>query len=207
MPPKVKFQKEEIVNAAVDITREKGIDALTARELASKLGVSTRPIFTYFDTMDELKEEVYAFSKELYQKYIEKGLKAPIPNLGVGKQYLRFAKEEPELYKLLYLNNTVGESGGAIETLKLSQDLVRPSIMHTYNMDAETADKYFRDLWLVAHSFTTLIVMGECPYSDEEISNIFIEFSLSIVKAYKEIPGLPKGDFDKDAIFRELVKK
>ena len=207
MPPKVKFQKEEIVNAAVEITRKKGIDALTARELASKLGVSTRPIFTYFDTMDELKEEVYAFSKELYQKYIEEGLKAPIPNLGVGKQFLRFAKYEPELYKLLYLNNTVGESGGAIDALKISQDLVRSSVMRTYNMDAETADKYFRDLWLVAHSFTTLIVMGECPYTDEEISKIFIEFSISIVKAYKEIPGLPEGNFDRDKIFAELVKK
>ncbi len=207
MPPKVKFQKEEIVSAAVEITREKGIDALTARELASKLGVSTRPIFTYFDTMDELKNEVYTFAKNLYRDYIEQGLKAPVPNLGVGQQYLRFAKAEPELYKLLYLNNTVGELGGAMEALKMSQELVRGSIMEKYKMDADTADKYFRDLWLVAYSFTTLIVTGECPYTDEEISNIFIEFSLSIVKAYKEIPGLTEGKFDKDRIFNELVNK
>ena len=33
------------------------------------------------------------------------------------------------------------------------------------------------------------------------------EISLSVCKAYKEIPGLPTGDFDRDAIFRELVKK
>lgn len=207
MPPKVKFQKEEIVSAAVEITREKGIDALTARELASKLGVSTRPIFTYFDTMDELKNEVYTFAKNLYREYIEQGLKAPVPNLGVGQQYLRFAKSEPELYKLLYLNNTIGESGGAMEALKMSQELVRGSTMEKYKMDADTADKYFRDLWLVAYSFTTLIVTGECPYTDEEISNIFIEFSLSIVKAYKEIPGLTEGKFDKDRIFNELVNK
>lgn len=141
MPPKVKFQKEEIVSAAVEITREKGIDALTARELASKLGVSTRPIFTYFDTMDELKNEVYTFVKNLYREYIEQGLKAPVPNLGVGQQYLRFAKAEPELYKLLYLNNTVGELGGAMEALKMSQELVRGSIMEKYKMDADTADK------------------------------------------------------------------
>lgn len=207
MPPKVKFQKEEIINAAVKITRKKGIDALTARELASELGVSTRPIFTYFDTMEQLKGEVYDFAKELYREYIERGLKAPIPNLGVGQQYLRFAKEEPELYKLLYLTKPDGAKGGAMEALTLSQNLVRKSVMKNYNMDADTADKYFRDLWLVAYSFTTLIVTGECPYTDEEISAIFIEFSLSICKAYKEIPGLPKGDFDKDAIFRELVKK
>lgn len=207
MPPKVKFQKEEIVNAAVEIVREKGADSLTARETASKLKASTRPIFTYFDTMDELKYEVYSFSKELFRSYIENGLKSPIPNLGVGQQYIQFAKDEPELYKLLYFKKPSNESGGAIETLSISQELVRESIMRIYNMDADTADKYFRDLWLVAHSFASLIVMDDCPYSDEEINSIFTEFSLSICKAYKEIPGLPKGDFDKDKIFKELVNK
>ncbi|MCR5653879.1 MAG: TetR/AcrR family transcriptional regulator [Ruminococcus sp.] len=207
MPPKVKFQKEEIVNAAVEITREKGIDALTARELASKLGVSTRPIFTYFDTMEQLKSEVRAYAKELYREYIQHGLKAPISNLGVGRQYLRFAKEEPELYKILYLKKPDGSTGGAMEALKLSQELVRDSVMKKYNMDAVTADLYFRDLWLVSYSFTTLIVTGECPYTDEEISSIFTRFSLSLCKAYKEIPGFTDGSFDKDAIFKELVKK
>ena len=207
MPPKVKFRKDEIINAAVAIVREKGVTALTARELAANLGVSTRPIFTYFDTMEQLKAEVYTYAKELYREYVLKGLEAPIPNLGVGQQYLRFAKDEPELYKYLFLSPPDGVKGGAVEVLRMSQELVRDSIMHTYNMDADTADKYFRDLWLVAYSFTTLIVTGECPYTDDEISAIFTEFSLSICKAYKEIPGLPKGDFDKEAIFRELVSK
>ena len=207
MPPKVKYQKEEMINAAVEIVRDKGISALTARELAAFLGVSTRPIFTYFDTMEQLKAEVYTYAKELYREYILRGLEAPIPNLGVGQQYLRFAKNEPELYKYLFLSPPDGVKGGAMEVLRMSQELVRGSIMHTYNMDADTADKYFRDLWLVAYSFTTLIVTGECPYTDDEISAIFTEFSLSICKAYKEIPGLPKGDFDKDAIFKKIVSK
>lgn len=205
MPPKVKFQKDEIISAAVEITREKGIDALTARETASKLGVSTRPIFTYFDTMNDLKAEVYNYAKVLYQSYITNGLEEPIPNLGVGMHFIRFAKEEPELYKLLFLTKPEGETRGAVEALELSQNMVRESVMKIYNMDADTADRYFRDLWLVAFSFTTLIVMGECPYSDDEISSIFTEFSISICKAYKEIPGLSTGSFDRDAIFRDLV--
>lgn len=207
MPPKVKFSQEEIVAAAVEVTRQKGVGALTARELAAQLGASTRPIFTYFDTMEQLRGEVYAYAKELYRSRILEGLKEPIPILGVGRSYLRFAKEEPELYKLLYLSKPDGVKGGAIEALQLSQDLVRESVMRTYHMDAATADRYFRDLWLVAFSFTTLIVTDECPYSDEEISAIFTEYSLSLVKAFKEIPGLLTGDFDKDAIFTQLIQK
>ena len=79
--------------------------------------------------------------------------------------------------------------------------------MRIYRMDAGTADRYFRDLWLVAFSFATLIVTDDCPYTDEEISAVFTEVSLSICKAFKEIPGLPRGDYDRDAIFTELVSK
>lgn len=207
MPPKVKFTSNEIIEAAVKITRTKGIDAVTAREVGRALGVSSRPLFTYFDTVEELKREVYLFAKNLYKEYVKDGLKAEIPFLGVGQQYLRFAKDEPNLYKYLFLTPPDGVRGGVMEGLKLSQDLARESLMTIYNMDADTADKYFRDLWLVAYGFTTMIAIGECPYNDEQISVIFTEFSLSICKAYKEIPGLSCGKFDKDAIFKELVKK
>lgn len=205
MPPKAKFSEREIIEAAVRITREKGIAAVTAREVGAALGMSSKPLFTYFDTVEQLKREVYLFAENLYQDYVREGLTREIPALGVGQQYLRFAREEPELYRYLFLSPPDGVKGSAMEGLRLSQELVRESIMRIYHMDARTADKFFRDLWLVAYSFTTLIVTGECPYSDEEISAILTEFSLSVCKAYKEIPGLPDGDYDKDAIFRKLV--
>ena len=207
MPPKAKFSRQEIIEAAVRITREKGINAVTAREVGAVLGVSSRPLFTYFDTVDALKREVYVYAKNVYKEYVANGLKMDIPALGVGQQYLKFAREDPELYKYLFLAPPDDVRGSVMEGLKLSQDLVRESVMSIYNMDADTADKYFRDLWLVAYSFTTLIVTGECPYNDEQISAMFTEFSLSICKAYKEIPGLTQGNYDKDAIFRKLIKK
>ena len=207
MPPKVKFQKDEIVRAALQIARKQGIDAVTAREVAKALQVSVGPIFTWFDSMDQLKAEVYALAKGRYRDYIEQGLAGPVPFLNVGQQYLRFAREEPELYKLLFLTRPDNVSGGAIEALRLSQDLARESIMRIYHMDAQTADRYFRDLWLVAFSFATLIVTDDCPYTDEEMSAVLTEISLSVCKAYKEIPDLPSGAFDRDAIFRELVEK
>ena len=209
MPPRVKFQKEEIVTAALEIARERGIDAVTAREVANALVVSTRPIFTYYETMDQLKADVFALTKGRYRAYIERGLEAPIPFLGIWQQYLAFARSEPELYRMLFLTRpgTVSGSGGAMEALKLSQDLARESLMHVYNLNADAADRYFRDLWLVAFSFATLVVTDDCPYTDEEIFAIGAEISLSICKAYKEIPGLPEGNYNRDAIFRELVKK
>ena len=207
MPPKVKFSEQDIVEAALNVVRDRGFDAVTARAVAEKLGTSTRPIFTYFDTMEQLKEKVVGLARECYKYFIERGLEEPVPFLGVGHQHIRFARTEPEIYRLLFLTKARGAAGGATRALKFSQDLIRESIMRIYNMDGETADKYYRDLWLIAFSFATMIVANDCTYTDEEISAIFTEVSLSVCKAYKEIPGLPEGKFDRDAIFRELVKK
>ena len=207
MPPKVKFQQEEIVEAAVEVAREKGAQAVTAREVAAKLGVSTRPIFTYFDTMDELKKAVYEHARVLYRSYLERGLTERIPFLGIWRNYLLFAREEPQLYTLLFLTPPSAGSRGAIEALHFSQDLARESLMRIYGLDEQAADSYFRDLWIVAYGFCTLVVTGGCPYTDEEMLAVGTEISLSICKAYKEIPGLPRGEFDRDALFRELVSR
>ena len=139
MAPKVKFQREEIVAAALEAVREKGIDAVTAREVAQRLGVSTRPIFTWYRTMDQLRRDVFAMAMERYRAYIESGLAEPIPFQGVWRQYLRFAQQEPELYKLLFLTPPDGAMGGAMEALTFSQALARPSIMATYRMDQQAA--------------------------------------------------------------------
>ncbi len=207
MPPKTKFSKEEIVRSALEVARSRGIGAVTAREVAGELGVSTRPIFTYYESMEQLRLDVYEAAKEVYREYVLRGLQEPVPFLGVGHQYIRFAREEPELYRLLFLTGPEKGHGGAAEALCLSQDLARESLMRIYHMDRYQADCYFRDLWLVVFSFATMIVTGGCPYTDEEMSAVLTEVSLSVCKAYKEIPGLPEGNFDKDAIFRELVKK
>lgn len=207
MPPKVKFQREEIVEAAMNVACKKGIDAVTAREVAKELHVSVGPIFTWFESMEQLCAAVHDQAKDNYLDCLRQGLDSQIPFLGVWRQHLRFAREDPELYRLLFLTRPDSVSGGALEVLKYSQDLARPSIMRIYNMDAQMADSFFRDIWLVAFSFTTLIATDDCPYTDDEILAVGTEISLSVCKAYKEIPGLSTGDFDRDAIFRELVKR
>ena len=75
MPPKAKFTKEQIVNAALDIIRENGTSELTARALGKRLGSSACPIFTVFDNMEEVLTETVKAAKILYSSYIKEGLK------------------------------------------------------------------------------------------------------------------------------------
>ena len=96
MPPKAKFTREEIIQAGLDIIREHGIESLTARSLATKLGSSARPIFTVFQSMEEVQEEVKKSAKSLYAKYVKKGLEQELAFKGVGTQYILFANQEPK---------------------------------------------------------------------------------------------------------------
>lgn len=205
MAPKNKFTRDEMVGAALRVVRAKGIDGLTAKTLADELGTSTQPVFTAFGSMDAVRREVYAAAVRVYDGYTNTGLKEKIPFFGVGMQYVRFAREEPELYRLLFLTRT--QEYSAIKSMEHLRELVRPALVKIYHITAAEADIYFRDLWFVVHSLSTLIVTGDCSYSDGEIGQILTGMSISICKSIKEIPGFAAGTFDRDGIFRTLISE
>ena len=208
MPPKAKFTKDEMVSAALTITRRSGIERVTAREMAAELGVSTRPVFTYFKTIDELKRAVHARAMCIYREHIKKGLSGDVSFFSIGMCYLEFAKEEPSLYKLLYLSSDKYSDGNSANGLtKYTQELIRDTLMKLYNMTAEQADLYFNALWLVANSLAILIVSNSCPYSDEDIKAIYGRFGVSYCKAIKEIPGFTENTYDQYVVLNEIIKK
>ncbi|WP_415932868.1 TetR/AcrR family transcriptional regulator [Ruminococcus champanellensis] len=207
MPPSVKFTKEEIVNAALQVVREKGTTALTTRQIAAVLGVSTRPIFTYFQNMQQVQEAVRQAAQALYHSYIKKGLEQVHPFIGLGEQYIRFATQEPELYRLLFLPLAPGSENKAMEEMERTQNLVLDFLQQIYQLDEAAAKRFFRDVWLVAHSLAALIVTNCCPYSPEEIRQILTSVSLSVCKACKEIPEFVTNHLDKDTLFRSIIEK
>lgn len=207
MAPKNKFTKEQIVAAALKVVREGGISSLTAKTLAEKLGTSTRPIFTAFATMDNLKNEMRSAAENTYKEYVAEGLKEKIPFLGLGMKHIHFAQNEPELYRFLFLTSSPEKNNCAFDAMQQALEAARPSLMSIYRITAEEADFYFRDMWLVVHSLSTLMVSGGVDYSPKEIGEILSGFSLSICKAIKEIPGFASGNFDRDKLFKEITGK
>lgn len=204
MPPRVKFPKDEITSAALAIARRNGIDAVTARNVGSELGVSSRPIFTWFDSMEQLKESVCEAALNIWKNYLQKGLASPRPFFGVGQQYIRFACDEPNLYRLLFLTSPIGKTNGAIEAVKMAQESAKTSIMKNYNLDEATAKKYIRNMWLLTSTFATLIVTNNCPYNNEDMEQIMSEVSLSLYLGYKKLKGLADGTFDFKELFSDI---
>ena len=201
------IKKEDIFNAALNMTRKSGFDSLSARSLATKMKMSTQPIFTYFGSMEEVKKQVYDYAMNMYKTYIYGGNKEINPILNVAMQYIQFARDEHEFYKLLFLSKPKEYYGGANEALKLSQALLREPISKEYNIDTKVMDRYFKDLWLVINSIAALTANEENDYPDEEIKRTVTEVGIALFKAYKEIDGFYEGTFDGKAVFQEILKK
>lgn len=194
-----------MVQAAVAVVQAGGVDSLTAKALAAKLGTSTQPVFTCFGTMEALKLEVYKAAEQIFDGYAAAGLRHKVPFFGYGMQYIRFAREESELYSLLFLNRRPPKEQNAMNAIVRSLERVRPVLMQVYAISAEQAGCYFRDVWLAAHGIAALIVTGNCPYDDAEIARILTGCSLGILKAIKEIPGFSSGSFNRDELFKDMI--
>ncbi len=104
MPPKVKTTKEMIINAAFEITRKIGIDAVNAKSVANYLKCSTQPVMYNFATIEELKLTVFdkAFTYMKEQVVFPKGKRSEYPMREIGLDYISFARREPNLFKLLF---------------------------------------------------------------------------------------------------------
>ena len=184
MPPKCKFAKEEIIQASLDIVRSEGIDAVTARALGAKLGTSPKPIFTFFDSMDDLMQATILAAKDLYTSYALQGLHSDPPFMGVGVQYLRFAREEPKLFQLLFMSE-MPEKLDPFAALQAYDDRfgeVVGIIQDGYQVDAEAAAKLYRHLWIYTHGIATLLVTKVCNFTDEEIGQMVTEIFVSLMK-------------------------
>ena len=98
MPPKRKFTREDIAQAALEIVKEKGVEALTARELGKRLGTSSSPIFTVFKNMDEVKWAARELALNEFKEYISDFKEYTPAFKRVGMMMISYAIHEPELY-------------------------------------------------------------------------------------------------------------
>ncbi|MCM1182155.1 MAG: WHG domain-containing protein [Roseburia sp.] len=191
MPPKAKFTQEEIIEAAFRIVRTQGVDKLTARELGSRLGSSARPIFTVFETMDELKAEVIARAKELYGRYIDSGLQQELAFQGVGMAYIRFSLEEPMLFRLLFMSAVPGQIGveSILPQIDDSYERILQSVSK-YVDSREAADMIYQHLWTYTHGIATMCATGLCSYTMEQIQErlrqIFVALMMMEKGAHKK---------------------
>ena len=98
MAPKKKFTKDQIIDAAFEIARVEGVNSITIRKVAEKLGGSIAPIYVNFKEIGELLEGVYEKTFEVSRQILlEQNSGHPFQDIGAAS--IRFAREYPMLFR------------------------------------------------------------------------------------------------------------
>lgn len=186
MPPKAKYTKEEIIDVAYGLVRKYGIEFLSSRTLAAELGTSTAPIFTAFNAIEDLQREIIERAKAEYKEYIREGLTLTPAFKSAGLQYIRFAKEEPELFKMLFMSSVADESPshyypGGDE----NEPIIRGAFENNYAIDTERAKRIYNHLSVYVHGIAVLYAQGRCVFTDEDVSVMLSEMFMALVKGEK----------------------
>lgn len=117
MPPQKRIFKQDILDAAVRLVREKGPQSISVRNLAKEMNCSTQPIYSVFDNMETLTDELIAFVRENYLCIDASNYKQ------FALSFLCFAKNEKNLFRLIYLrhreeNETLFEDPNQAKTVR-----------------------------------------------------------------------------------------
>lgn len=199
MPPRFKFTRDDVVQAAVAVVRENGATRLTARALAAKLQCSVKPIFGLFANMEEVRRAVIDEAAKVYAAYAARELQEGRfpPYKCTGMAYVRFAAEERELFKLLYMRDRTGETpsadDGLEETLKLVQRATGLDREHAYFMHLET--------WIYVHGIASMIATGylkwDMTFVDHAVTDCFAGLKERFLKGDAALGRHSDGEADK----------
>lgn len=174
MPPKPKFSRDEIIEAALNIVAQKGVDALTARELGTALGSSPRPIFTIFANMDELNAEVRNAAMRRFEEYAQKAEEFTPIFKQMGLQMVLFAVEEPRLFRLLYMmqNEEARSFDDIFDSLGETAVQCMDVIQKDYGLDYNDAMLLFKHTWIYTYGICVMCASGMCCMDENEISDM-----------------------------------
>lgn len=200
MPARKKIEKENIIDTCLKITRREGIDALNARKVAKALGCSTQPLFYYYENMDEIKNEVLQEISKLFNQALLKSNYDRPAYKDIGVNYIRFASNEPEFFKIMFQSKMNKEMFDFIDLTGSSLQIFE-TISKQTGLSLENAKQFHLRMWLYVNGIASLVAHQTIEFSDDEIDYLLKEQYMSLL-----IYEVKKGNV-KEEILAQLIKK
>ena len=172
MPPKPKFTKEELVQTALELAREGGLEMVVARNLGKKLNTAPSTIFTHFSSVEEIRQAVIQAAREIYNGYVEEGLKMVPPMKGFAVQYIRFAMEESNLYSVLFMNKRDDFKYVDFIVNEGHYERILTAAEEDFSINREQAEFVYHNMWAYAHGIAVMSATGVCNFSIEEVAQM-----------------------------------
>ena len=201
MPRSAFFSKETIAAAGLEIIRNQGVEALTARALSKQLGCSLSPIFTVFKDMDEIHTAVRQAAAALFADYVKDVLDYQPAFKEYGMRLIHFAKHEQNVFQLfLERGNSLMENAPEMALKCLDE------IKVLYQLTDNMVLVLYRQLWAFTCGVAFLATQSPDEYPEEMISEmISTQFlsTLSFLKSGKTVVNVTphlKAEGEKTAI-------
>ena len=170
MPPKTRITKDTIINAAIEVVKQSGYESINARTVAGQLHCSTQPVMYHFSTIDAVKRAAYARVDRLHSEYLLTISPEQDPILGIGLNYIRFAVEEPQLFRFLFQSGYAKEKS-LLEMID-SEELipVLAAIQDGAGLSLEKTKQLFLTIALFAHGYASIIANNGLEYDEKLVA-------------------------------------
>ncbi len=174
MARKEMITKDMLINSAFLMAKREGLINVTARKLAAKVGCSTQPIFRIYENMDDLWKEIFLKSVSYFSFFYDrypKLKKEPFVNLGLA--YIQFAKEEKELFKILFLSEQRYDKS-MYEILNGDKGIVSMEINKAKDDGCKNTGDLFTKMWIFIHGAACMTITGDYDLDEIETANLLI---------------------------------
>lgn len=188
MPPKIKVTESKILNIAIRIVQEKGFENLNARDLAKEIGCSVHPIFRAFNSMEGLKSAVYKMAENIYNQYmLNSGEHQELGFLGMGLNYIDFAKRDKNLFKLLFMSDAFQEQSlmDIVGTTEGNDEVIEMLCQRT-GLSKQSAKELYAGTWLTTHGIASMFATNSCRFNDEEIRRLLNNSFMGLMMKLKK---------------------
>ena len=184
MPPRFKYTREQIIQAAFDLAREGGISAVTAKGVGAKLNASVKVVFGQFSNMEQVKHEVQKEAYRYWRSYIQAAMeKQAYPPYAVsGMAYIHFAKEEKALFKLLFMRDRSAEDIDDSAGMKP----VIAEIQRASGLSAADAYMVHTEMWMFVHGIATMAATVYLDWNDPMIFQFLTDAYMGLKHRFSE---------------------
>lgn len=172
MPPKSKFTKIQILNAAFEVVRTGGMESLSTRGVAKRLGCSTMPVHTCLKSRKDLEDAIAARALEILLKY-ESTPRTGDVFIDMGLGYVLFARDEKHLFRCICCEENAGLLKQFME--KNLSALVEKLAAYplVQGLPEEEVRKFVHQGWVYAHGLAHLVNAGVYPDPrDEDVQGL-----------------------------------
>ena len=176
MARKEQITKEVILKGAFELLKEQGIENVTARKLATHIGCSTQPIFRVYENMESLRNDLFNMARDYYDNFcLNHKKESAVPFVDLGMCYIQFAKQELNLFKLLFLSSH-DEDNTMYDLINGKENgFVIKELKRIHNLKMDRAQMLFMKIFIFIHGMACMTTNGEFDLSKEETVQFLTE--------------------------------